>query len=353
MSPLIALFALVTLTPVALLAAGALLGGGWLVAALLYITLFAGLMDRLIAGATRPAAPGTTQAPANALSALLAVLHFPLLYLAVWAVAGQAGLAPWERLVAFLAFGLFFGQVSNANAHELIHRSQRALHELGKWVYVSLMFGHHTSAHRYVHHVHVGTEADPNTAREGESFYHFAPRAWVGSFRAGLAEENRRRKAGARGLHPYVTYVAGGLVALALSWLLAGAAGVAAHLALAGHATMQLLLSDYVQHYGLRRKAGPDGRPEPVGPQHSWNTPHRFTSLMMLNAPRHSDHHLHPARPYPELELEPTLPMLPCSLPVAGTLALFPRRWKRIMGRRLARWRPDAPETAPSTAGRE
>ncbi len=44
-------------------------------------------------------------------------------------------------------------------------------------------------------------------------------------------------------------------------------------LALAAYAQMQLLLSDYVQHYGLRRKTSENGKPEPVGPQHSWNAP--------------------------------------------------------------------------------
>lgn len=54
---------------------------------------------------------------------------------------------------------------------------------------MTLLFGHHTSAHRLVHHRHVATPSDLNTARLGESFWHFFPRALVGSFRAGLAAE--------------------------------------------------------------------------------------------------------------------------------------------------------------------
>ncbi|NHX28373.1 alkane 1-monooxygenase, partial [Escherichia coli] len=153
-------------------------------------------------------------------------------------------------------------------------------------------------AHRLVHHRHVGTPADPNTPRPGEGFYRFLPRAWIGSFRAGLRAE---RALGRRGR--YATYIGGGLGLLALSYLAFGLAGVLAHLALAGHASAQLLLSDYVQHYGLSRPRLENGKHAPVTAAHSWNAPHRFSSHLMLNAPRHSDHHTHPARPYPALHL--------------------------------------------------
>jgi alkane 1-monooxygenase len=56
---------------------------------------------------------------------------------------------------------------------------------------------------------------------------------------------------------------------------------------------------------------------------------------MMLNAPRNSDHHAHPARPYPALRLPPGAPMLPCSVPVMGALALWPPVWRRVMDPRL------------------
>ena len=58
---------------------------------------------------------------------------------------------------------------------------------------------------------------------------------------------------------------------------------------------------------------------------------------MMLNAPRHADHHGHPARPYPALELSPggQAPILPWSLPVMATVALMPGLWRRIMDPRL------------------
>jgi alkane 1-monooxygenase len=60
----------------------------------------------------------------------------------------------------------------------------------------------------------------------------------------------------------------------------------------------------------------------------------------MLNAPRHSDHHAHPARAYPALRLgaadTPGRPVLPRSLPVMATLAMVPPLWRRMMDPRVA-----------------
>ncbi|MHC0053221.1 alkane 1-monooxygenase [Actibacterium sp. D379-3] len=344
----VTLFALATLAPLPLLALGAAQGGVWIALALIYLTGLVFALDTLI-GRAAPNAPEGCEFPAaDRLSATLALAHFGLLGVGVWAVSGASGLGVAERIAAFFAFGLFFGQVSNSNAHELIHRTRRTLFVLGKWVYISLLFGHHTSAHRHVHHRFVATPEDPNSARPGESFYRFAPRAWAGSFRAGLRAETALRQAHTppppAWTHPYVSYLGGALAGLALSGAAFGLPGVAAHLALAGYATAQLLLSDYVQHYGLRRPRGADGRYAPVNGRHSWNAPHWFSGYLMLNAPRHSDHHAHPARKYPGLHLPPPeqAPILPHSLPAMATLALMPRLWRRVMDPRAARWQQDA-----------
>lgn len=329
-------FAAASLLPVPLIAAGALAGGVWVWAALIYMTALAYLLDSLVAAAPRE---GTEFPAHNLLSVVLALTHFVLLALVVRTLSQP--MPALHKLALFLGTGLFMGQISNSNAHELIHRQNRALRRLGMWVYVSLLFGHHTSAHPLVHHVHVATDDDPNSARRGDSFYRFLPRAWAGSFRAGLAAEtSRRKRSGRTGLHPYAIYLGGGAACLAVSALIGGAAGILAHLLLAAYATMQLLLSDYVQHYGLRRARLANGRPEPVTDRHSWNAPHWMTSHMMLNAPRHSDHHAHPSRPYPQLRLPSAseAPMLPRSLPAMATLALMPPLWRRVMDPRLARW---------------
>ena len=333
--PPMAIFALASLTPMALLAVGAVQGGFWLAAALIWMTAFAATLDQAVQF-VMPDATGDAGFPgADALLVAIGLGHLLLVPLAVWTIGGASGLSGAERVIAFFGFGLCFGQISNPAAHELIHRGNRWLYRFGVAVYVTLLFGHHASAHRLVHHRHAASDADPNSARRGEGFYRFLPRAWIGSFREGLVAENRMR-AGRGGLHPYAVYLCGAALCLALAALIGGPGGLVVYILLAGHATSQLLLSDYVQHYGLRRRQSSDGRLEPVSDRHSWNAPHWFSSAMMLNAPRHSDHHAHPARPYPALRLPEGAPMLPYPLPMMAAIALMPRRWKRLMNRRLA-----------------
>ena len=347
-------FALATLAPVLLLAAGGILGGAWIWAAALYMSFFALGLDQILTVADRDGAPGSEFPAADALSAALALAHLALMPLGAAAVAGLTGLSGAERVVAFFGFGLFFGQLSNSNAHELIHRGNRLLFGLGKWVYISMLYGHHTTAHRLLHHVHVGTPQDPNFPRKGMSFYRNFLRGWTGSFVQGFrVERARAARAGKPAwTNPYLTYVGGALALLALCWATLGGAAVLAWLGLSFYAQTQLAMVDYLQHYGLERRPLPQGGYEPQTIHHSWNTPHWFSSHMMVNAPRHSDHHANPARPYPALRLPEEMPVLPYSLPAMGMVALWPPLWFRLMDRRVdaALARARAATALPETA---
>jgi alkane 1-monooxygenase len=327
-------FCLITLGLVVALTLGLGLGGLWALCALVYVTVFAWLMDRL-GTADVPDHPGAEFPAGNGLLVVIGLAQFALLFWGLQRIAlGQFTF--WEQAVLFVALSLFLGQVGNPAAHELIHRSRRTLHRLGVAMYSSVLFGHHASAHVLVHHVHAASDQDPNSARFGEGFYHFAGRAWLGSLVLGYRAESKRR--GFRG-NPYRIYALLSLAALALAYGIAGWSGVLIHLGLSVYAQIQLFLSDYVQHYGLRRQLRPNRRLEPVGPGHSWNAPHGFTAGLMLNAPRHSDHHAHPARAYPGLVLDrATMPILPYSLPVMAVIALLPRVWRRVMDRRVLAW---------------
>lgn len=337
------IFMIVTLTAPALIAAGALVGGIWAVAGLVWMTALTASLDELVT-VTLPTTQGDEFPAADTLSLTLAVAHFALWVIVIAALGGATGLATWEKLLTFTAAGLFMGQVSNSNAHELIHRANRTLRRAGRWIYISVLFGHHLSAHTLVHHVHVGTAADPSTARRGESFYRFLRRAWIGGFRAGLRAENARFPRSGRPWwrHPYLAYVVGAALMLIAATLIGGPKGLLGALCLAGFAQTQLMMSDYVQHYGLSRRILPSGKPEPVTSRHSWNAPHFMSSALMLNAPRHSDHHAHPARPYPSLRIDDDMPMLPRSLPVMACVALYPGLWRRVMDPLAAQWQTPA-----------
>ena len=345
-----AAFAAATLAPAALLGLGVALGGAWLWAGLIYMAVLSILIDQILPLVDSDAPDGAEFPAADGLLVLLAFLALALPPLAVLGATGQS-LTTGEKIALVAATGLWLGQIAHPAAHELIHRPARRHVRLGIWVYGWLLIGHHASSHRLVHHRHVATPLDPATARRGTGFWRYLPRASFGAFRAGLAAEtDLRRRNPQPGLHPYALYAGIAAAALALGTLIGGAAGGLIWLVLAAHAQIQIHLSDYVQHYGLTRATGPDGKPEPVNARHSWNTAHWFSSALLLNAPRHSDHHAHPARPYPALRLPAAAPRLPWPLPLACTLALFPPLWRRLMKPHLARLAAPPPAARPPAA---
>jgi len=336
--PVIARYAFVTLTQALLIALGATVWGFAGVLALIWLTLIAAGMDRLL---DPPKLDDHDHAPwSDRLSVMLGLIHLALLPIVLIGL-GNPALSLGGKLALLIATASFFGQVSHPNAHELIHRRSPLLRAIGAAVYTSVGFGHHVSAHRLVHHRHVGTEQDPNTPLPGESFWAYLPRAWRGSFEAGLAceeEKLERRGLPGRSAHnPYLIWVGGAALSLILAVWIAGLGGGLALIVLGALTGGQILLSDYIQHYGLQRLEMRNGRIEPVGPHHSWNAPRGFSSYLMMNAPAHSEHHMHPDRPYDRLDPQADVPTLPWSLPIMAMLATIPSVWHRVMDRRALR----------------
>ncbi|MFT5006398.1 MAG: alkane 1-monooxygenase [Paracoccaceae bacterium] len=333
------------LVPLPFLALSPVFGGSWAFVALFYLSIFAFLADESV---TVDGARAAQDAPIYdfALAAIPVVLgfaHLCLLTIAILTLAlGDQSFG--TKIVMFLAFSLFFGSISTANGHELIHRRGWVRATLGKWVFISLMFGHHVSAHLAVHHRHVATPLDPNSARVNEGFYRFFHRAWHGSFHAGLAvEKTRLAMLGRSGRHPansYITYCFGAIIFASLAFVLAGFNGLLLYFAFAIIAQMQLLLSDYVQHYGLSRRLHQDGKYEPVSIFHSWNAQQVFSAALMLNAPLHSDHHARPTLGFADLHSRRAdgAPVLPYSIPIMSCLALMPPIWRKVMNPKVADW---------------
>ena len=335
------LFAIATISPILLILAAAIWGGFWAWLAVAFVTIISFCLDRLVPEEIDNADPEMEFPASTGLLVTLGTAHLVLVFLGVWAVGGASGLGSVDRGLIAAAISLLFGQISHPVGHELIHKPGRLPRFLGKLVYTTMLFGHHASAHLRVHHTHVASDNDPNSARQGEGFYGFALRAWPAGFMAGLKAENRLRAGRTFWRHPYVLYLGGAVATAGAAIWLAGLPGLSALIMITLYAQLQILMSDYVQHYGLRRHVMADGKLEPVGPQHSWNAPHWFTSAMTLHAPRHSDHHVSPTRPYPALQLdEEKMPCLPFSLPVMAGIALVPPLWRRVMDPRCAPWQP-------------
>ena len=334
------LFFLITLIPAPLLYLAVFHHGYWVPTALIYMTAFALFCDESFELDFTKS--DGSWAARQVQTIFLGLIHFTLLPLAIYALA-IAELNPLTKTVLFFAFGLFFGMISHANAHELIHRTNRLHFRIGKWIFISMLFGHHTSAHLLVHHPYVATPKDPNSARLNESFYTFIKRACLAEFRAGLQAENTRlhkRGQSATSLrNPYWQYCLGGILAVIIVYILTGHKGVFIYISLSAYAQYQMLIIDYVQHYGLQRKQLANGKYEPVNPHHSWNAPHWFSAFLTLNAPRHSDHHGSPAKPYTDLDgFKDSAPQLPHSIPYMAALALWPQKWRAKMNPLVKEW---------------
>ena len=338
--PVIARYAAVTVPPMLLLILGATAWGGFAYVALLWLTLVTAVADRLLEPPVAATPNAEMEGWTDTLSVLLAVGHLLVLISTIAALA-TASLTLGQSLALFFGAASFFGQVSHPNAHELIHRRPAALKALGALVYTSVGFGHHVSAHRLVHHRYVGTENDPNTPLPGESFWAYLPRAWRGSFEAGIVCEIERLEAKGFGpnhpTNPYWIWLGGAGAMLIVSIFAGGIFGPLFLIALAALTGAQILMSDYVQHYGLQRLILPNGRVEPVGAHHSWNAPRGFSSYLMMNAPAHSEHHMHPDRPYDQLDPQAAVPTLPFSMPIMAMIAMVPAAWFRIMDKRALR----------------
>lgn len=335
--PVIARYAAITLPPMFLLLLAGTAWGGFAWVALAWLTLVTAVADRLLDPPPPTPAEEETVPWSDTLSVGLAIGH--LLILIATAQALTSGtLTLGQSIALFLSTASFFGQVSHPNAHELIHRAPLALRALGAAVYTSVGFGHHVSAHRLVHHRHVGTQADPNTPLPGETFWTYLPRAWRGSFEAGIESEVEKLDRKGRGpnhvTNPYWIWLGGAALSLLIVTLAAGIGGALILIGLGALTGAQILMSDYVQHYGLQRLLLPSGRFEPVSAHHSWNAPKGFSSYLMMNAPAHSEHHMHPDRPYERLNPENDVPTLPLSMPVMAMIAMVPSIWARMMDRR-------------------
>jgi alkane 1-monooxygenase len=97
----------------------------------------------------------------------------------------------------------------------------------------------------------------------------------------------------------------------------------------------QLTSANYVEHYGLLRERGPDGRYESPKPHHSWNTNHLVSNLATFHLQRHSDHHAFPSRRYQSLRHFEQLPQLPSGYFGMFPLAYVPWLWFKVMDPRL------------------
>ncbi len=267
----------------------------------------------------------------------LVIAHIPLQYVLI--VAGAWALTSLD-LSLFAKLGLTFSiGLSSAGginaAHELGHKKGRLMAWLARLALAPSGYGHFYVEHNRGHHVRVATFEDPASARYGEPLYRFWRRTVFGSLRSAWRLERERlqrkgRSVWSLGNQNFQGWI---LTVVLFAAVIAGFGGAVVPWLLLQMVIGFLLLEtvNYVEHYGLLRQRDASGKLERPKPQHSWNSNHRVSNLMLYQLQRHADHHAHGSRAYQALRHMEGAPQLPAGYAAMIMLAGIPPLWRRVM----------------------
>jgi alkane 1-monooxygenase len=254
---------------------------------------------------------------------------------ALWAgghlsVFDKVGLAVTQAMVAGIAIN---------TAHELGHKRDRLERWLSKIALAQSGYGHFFVEHNRGHHVRVATPEDPASARLGETFWAFLPRAVKGSLASSWELEREwldRDGASVWSLRNNI------LNAWAMTAVLFAGLTAIFGPSILPYLILQMVLGfpllevvNYLEHYGLLRQKRADGRYERTRAQHSWNSNNVASNVLLYHLQRHSDHHANPTRRFQALRHFDGAPQLPTGYAGMILLALVPPLWRRVMDPRL------------------
>jgi alkane 1-monooxygenase len=264
-------------------------------------------------------------------------LQYASLVFACWVVATN-DLAWWQMLGYALTVGTVAGVGINT-AHELGHKQPAVERLLAKLALAQSGYGHFYVEHNRGHHNRVATPEDPASSRLGESFWAFLPRTVVGSARSAWGIEAKRLRGQGKRVWSLDNDV---LTAWAFTVVL-----FAALIAVFGWKILPFLVVqavfgfsllevvNYLEHYGLLRQQDANGRYERCNPQHSWNSNHVASNVILYNLERHSDHHAHPTRRFQALRHFDESPQLPSGYGLMLGIAYIPPLWRAVMDKRV------------------
>jgi alkane 1-monooxygenase len=247
---------------------------------------------------------------------------------------------PWyDTAGRIFVMGLLCGTFGINAGHELGHRVNKFEQTLAKALLLTSLYMHFFTEHNKGHHKRVATPDDPSSARFGEPVYTFYFRTIIFSYLSAwhISNEELRKKG-----KPVISidnemllfhliqavfiatifFVFGGLVTL--YFLAAALIGI-----------LLLETVNYIEHYGLQRKATTEGKYERAMPEHSWNSDHVLGRLILFELSRHSDHHYMASRKYQVLRHHENAPQMPTGYPGMMLLSLMPPLWFYIMNRRI------------------
>jgi len=253
-------------------------------------------------------------------------------------IASRNQTTPSDFIGGFISVGFLVAGYGTNVAHELTHRikSLSAMIE-GRLILSMSCNADFSIEHVYGHHVTVGTDDDPATARRGENVYKFFFRSsYFGHISAWKLEINRLQKRG-KSLVSFSNQMIKGYL-MSLMWVYifyyAGdVLGITLFFAQAIFAKFILEVVNYMEHYGLTRKSN-----EPIGPQHSWNTNKRMSGIILYTLTRHSAHHEKPRVPFWKLDPYTEAPQMPFGYLTTLLVCMIPPFWYRIINPKLDKW---------------
>ena len=325
----------------------ALYGGWWLLPPFLFMSV-SGPLDRMLGLDGRNMDPANTPERRlfwhNLPVWIWAFLWPPTLIFGMWQILVADQLAIWEG--AGLAIILTMeAQAVFVVGHELIHRRASWESRLGEFLLASASYPQYATEHVYIHHARVGTPHDVGSAPKGESFWRYFPREIASNLTNSWRVVGERLAR--RGLpfwhysNPFWRYGAAVAFWYGLVFWMSGIWAVPVFAFLGLCCVFSMKISNYFQHYGLRRVRLPNGRWEKVMPRHSWDADWKFSNWMFFNMQRHADHHAVASRHYPLLQIgDPDeSPELPGTYADMMNIVLRPKRWFAKMDPLVDRWR--------------
>lgn len=325
------------------LALRALPGMGSLFAWVPLLVLFGLLpvLDVLIGrDAVNPDTGKSSSYPEVLIPVAVSLVYIPVLAWSVW-IAGTRS-SDWST-IALAGWTLSLGDIGGIAAinvaHELIHRRKKSLQALGGVLLSCALYPGFKLEHPRWHHVKVATPEDPSSAAKGTTVYGQIPRAmFLNTIRAWrLAVENASEQGRALPLiqHELTGWWLLSLLLAVLAVTFAGLTGLVIFICQGLLAISLLEVINYIEHYGLRREMIREGRYEPPTIEHSWNSNFWLSNVILLQLQRHPDHHIHPGRPFTQLQNVREAPQLPSGYAALSIIALFPPLWRKLMHPRL------------------
>lgn len=269
---------------------------------------------------------------------IMVILQIPTVFLFLSSMQDQT-LTLWEKAARIATMGLFCGTSAINIGHELGHRSNKFEKILANASLLTSLYMHYLIEHIKGHHKIAATHEDPSTARYGEPLYIFWVRCFIFGYLSAWKIANKEtRKAGKSMLslsnEMILLHIIQGLFVLLV--LFAYGAPVTGYFMLAALTGILLFESvSYIEHYGLTRKTGSEGKLERIKPVHSWDSEYTLSRLLLFNSPRHSDHHYLASRKYQILRYQDTAPKMPTGYSGMILLALVPTAWFYVMNPKI------------------